>query len=102
MRPDGSQPEQITFDEFQNWSPHPSPDGKSIIFLSYDKSVTDHPGDKEIVLRLMSVKDKKIRVLFNLMGGDGTMNDFSWAPDSDRFAFVSYELLPEESDGNRH
>jgi dipeptidyl aminopeptidase/acylaminoacyl peptidase len=37
MRPDGSQPEQVTFDEKHNWTAHPSPDGKSILILSYDK-----------------------------------------------------------------
>ena len=34
MKPDGSQPEQVTFDNFKNWTPHPSPDGKWIVFLS--------------------------------------------------------------------
>ncbi len=28
MHSDGSQPEQITSDERNNWTPHPSPDGK--------------------------------------------------------------------------
>jgi Tol biopolymer transport system component len=99
MRPDGSQAEQITFDEFQNWSPHPSPDGKWIVFLSYDKSVTDHPADKDISLRILSTSDNNVRVLVNLIGGDGTINVPSWAPDSNHLAFVSYQMLPEEDAG---
>jgi len=93
MRADGSQPEQITADDRNNWTPHPSPDGKWIVFLSYDKGVTGHPGNKDISLRLMSVSDKQIANLVDLFGGSGTINVPSWAPDSKRLAYVSYELV---------
>jgi TolB protein len=94
MKPDGSGQEQITSDEFNNWFPHPSPDGKWIVFLSYGKDVTGHPENKDVTLRLMSLGDGKIRVLAKLFGGQGTINVPSWSPDSKRFAFVSYQLLP--------
>ena len=97
MRADGSQPEQITSDEMNNWTPHPSPDGKWIVFLSYDKSVTGHPANKEISLRLMSLTDHKITKLVDLLGGSGTINVPSWSPDSRSLAFVSYALEPEAS-----
>jgi Tol biopolymer transport system component len=90
---DGSNPEQITSDERQNWTPHPSPDGKWIVFISYDKGVTGHPANKEISLRLMSLSDRKISDLVDLLGGSGTMNVPSWAPDSSHLAYVSYELV---------
>ena len=35
MKPDGSAPEQLTSDDFNNWFPHVSPDGKWIAFISY-------------------------------------------------------------------
>jgi hypothetical protein len=35
-----------------------------------------------------------IRVLTEIFGGQGTINVNSWSPDSKKFAFVSYELLP--------
>lgn len=92
MRPDGSQPEQITFDEFKNWTPHPSPDGKWIVFISYDPSVTTHAANKEIVLRLLSTSDNKIHTLVHLVGGDGSMNVPNWSPDSRSLAYVSYEV----------
>ena len=100
MRPDGSQPEQITFDEFRNWTPHPSPDGKSIVFISYDPSVTTHAPNKDIALRILSTSDNKVRVLVNLLGGDGSMNVANWSPDSKRLAFVSYQMLPLEENGS--
>jgi TolB protein len=90
MRPDGSEPEQMTFDERMNWTPHISPDGRSMVFLSYEKGVAGHPVNKDIELRIMSLSDKKVRVLVNLIGGSGTINVPSWAPDSQHLAFVSY------------
>jgi Tol biopolymer transport system component len=100
MRPDGSQPEQVTFDEFKNWTPHPSPDGKSIVFISYNLDVTTHAANKDIVLRILSTDDKKIRTLVNLVGGDGSMNVANWSPDSKSLAFVSYQMLPAEANGS--
>jgi Tol biopolymer transport system component len=100
MRPDGSQPEQVTFDEFKNWTPHPSPDGKSIVFISYNLDVTTHAANKDIALRILSTDDKKIRTLVNLVGGDGSMNVANWSPDSKSLAFVSYQMLPAEANGS--
>jgi Tol biopolymer transport system component len=40
--------------------------------------------------------DGKIAVLAALFGGQGTINVPSWSPDSQRVAFVSYQLLPPE------
>jgi hypothetical protein len=94
MRPDGSDQTQITSDEFNNWFPHISPDGKWMVILSYDKSVTGHPANKDVMLRLMSLSDGKISVVAKLFGGQGTINVPSWSPDSKHFAFVSYELIP--------
>ncbi len=95
MHPDGSAQEQVTHDEWNNWFPHFSPDGNWMVMLSYDKSVTGHPENKDVQLRLMSMADGTITVLARLFGGQGTINVPSWAPDSKRLAFVSYELLPE-------
>ncbi|MBB6145219.1 WD40 repeat protein [Silvibacterium bohemicum] len=100
MRPDGSNPEQMTSDEFNNWTPHVSPDGKSMVFLTYDKGETGHPANKDIALRIMSMDDRKVRTLVNLVGGSGTDNVPSWSPDSHHFAFVSYQMLPLEEAGS--
>ncbi|MBA7599250.1 hypothetical protein ES703_06280 [subsurface metagenome] len=94
MRADGSNQEQMTFnEEYADWFPHPSPDGKWVVFLSYDKSVEGHPPDKDVVLRIMPLSGGEPRVLAELFGGQGTINVPSWAPDSRHFAFVSYRLV---------
>jgi hypothetical protein len=91
MRPDGSGQEQVTSDEFNNWFPHISPDGKWMVFLSYEKGVTGHPQDKDVMLRIMTMSDGKISELARLFGGQGTINVPSWSPDSRQVAFVSYQ-----------
>jgi TolB protein len=106
MRPDGSEQEQVFSDDLNNWFPHISPDGKWMVFLSYNKSVTGHPENKDVMLRIMSLEDKnmsdkKISVLAKLFGGQGTINVPSWSPDSLKLAFVSYQLIPEETVGTK-
>jgi hypothetical protein len=100
MKADGSEQEQVFSDDLNNWFPHISPDGKWMVFLTYGADVSGHPGNKDVMLRLMSLDpttaDKKITVLAKLFGGQGTINVPSWSPDSKNVAFVSYALVPEE------
>ncbi|MBI5283225.1 MAG: TolB family protein [Candidatus Solibacter usitatus] len=93
MKPDGSDQQQVTFDDVNNWFAHPSPDGKRIVFLTFEKDVQGHPPNKDVSLRLMNLSDGKITVLARLFGGQGTINTPSWSPDSRRVAFVSHHLF---------
>jgi Tol biopolymer transport system component len=98
MRADGSKQTQITFDESRNaWFPHVSPDGRRAVYIAYDaKEVApgDHPPGKDVELRLMSTRQSgEPQTVVKLFGGQGTINVNSWAPDSRRFAFVSYEYV---------
>jgi Tol biopolymer transport system component len=93
MKPDGSDQEQITSDDYNNWFAHPSPNGRWIVFISYAKDVKGHPPGQDVMLRLMSLSDRKIQVLAKLYGGQGTINVPSWSPDSRNIAFVSYQLI---------
>jgi Tol biopolymer transport system component len=96
MHADGSGQEQVITSETNDWFPHISPDGKWMVFLSYEKGVSGHPANKDVTINLMSMADKKIKVLAKLFGGQGTINVPSWSPDSAKIAFVSYEYLPQE------
>ena len=95
MKPDGAQPEQITKDEFNNWFPHISPDGKWIAFLSFSKDIspTDHPYYKQVALRLMPIEGGTPKVIAYIYGGQGTINVPSWSPDSRKLAFVSNSIM---------
>ncbi|SFO58015.1 WD40-like Beta Propeller Repeat [Algoriphagus ornithinivorans] len=92
MKPDGSQQEQLTFDELDNWFPHPSPDNKSAVIISYlEDQKGAHPFGKDVKLRLLDVESKTLRDLTPVFyGGQGTINVHSWSPDGDWIAFVRY------------
>lgn len=79
--------------ESADWFAHPSPDGKHIVYIAYDKSVKGHPANKDVQLRLAPASGGPAKVLATLFGGQGTNNVNSWAPDSRHLAFVSYRLV---------
>jgi TolB protein len=93
--------ERVTSDDMEDWFPHPSPDKKWLLFLSFAKGTATHneklPGTQ---LRMMPMpgthlaKTPQIQVVTTFFGGQGTINVNSWAPDSKRFAYVIYEPLP--------
>jgi len=91
MKAGGTGKEQLTFDEYHNWFPHISPDGKWMTMISFPTDIepNSHPSYKRVMLRLMPVAGGAPRVIANLYGGQGTINVNSWSPDSKRIAFVS-------------
>lgn len=96
MRTDGSEQTQMTFDLTRNsWFPHVSPDGKSVVFITYykgDLEPHEHLPNKNVELRMMPATGGKPKTLTKLFGGQGTINVNSWSPDSRRIAFMSYRL----------
>lgn len=58
MKPDGRDQAQVFSDEYNNWFPYISADGKWMVFLTYENDVTGHPESKDVTLRLMSLEDK--------------------------------------------
>ena len=91
MKMDGTEQTQLTFDEYNNWFAHVSPDNKWIAFISFFNTVdaTDHPFYKRVMLRLMPVSGGAPKVIAYLYGGQGTINTPSWSPDSKQISFVS-------------
>ena len=76
----------------------PVPGWKSLVFISFEKGIPDHPANKNVTLRMMPLPGRKagvpkIREIVKLFGGQGTINVSSWSPDSKQFAYVSYELI---------
>jgi Tol biopolymer transport system component len=91
MKPDGSDKEQLTFDERNDWFPHISPDGKWIAYISFPSTipVNAHPSFKRVTLNLMPTSGGAPKVIAYLYGGQGSINVPSWSPDSRYLAFVS-------------
>ena len=94
MHTDGSNPEQLTFDENSNWFAHPSPDNKWIVYISYTSDEKEkHLFGKQVVLRLMNLETKVIKEITPVFyGGQGSINVPSWSADSKKIAFVAYSI----------
>jgi TolB protein len=97
--PNDNRAERITSDEWEDWFPHQSPDGKWMVFLSFPRGTPGHDVKTSVELRMMPMPQAagavpSIQTLAQIFGGQGTINVNSWSPDSKKFAFVSYEVLP--------
>jgi hypothetical protein len=90
---DGSQSSQFTPDDFNNTSPHLSPDGKSLLFLSYSREYNKLSDDTPVMLRLMNLSDNSIKTLVTFVGGPESLGDLPWSPDGKRIVFVSYQPM---------
>jgi len=84
MQADGSEQSKLRLAKRTIVSAHFT-DGQQMVFVTYDASVKGHPENKDVMLRMMTLKDKKITVLAKLFGGQGTMNVPSWSPDGKQF-----------------
>lgn len=91
---------QITDGDLCDWFPHPSPNSKWMTIISFPKGTRGHPPYRQVQLRLLPMPADKLKraepvTIVTLFGGQGTINVNSWSPDSKKFAFVSYERIPD-------
>jgi Tol biopolymer transport system component len=91
--------EMVVSDGLEDWFPHISPDGKKMVYIGYPAGTQTHnPRTVQIELKLVAINHGEVaaspKTLVKAIGGQGTMNVNSWAPDSMRFAYVIYEVLP--------
>ena len=97
--PNDSKAEMVLADGAEDWFPHISPDGKQLVYIAYPADTPTHnPRTVHVELKLAAIKGDKVagtqKLLTGFTGGQGSLNVSSWAPDSQRFAYVSYEALP--------
>lgn len=98
MEADGKNPKQLIHSAHSDWFPHPSPDGKKLIFLRYlvDQGQA-HPFGCDVQIMLLDLTSGQTTALTDIFyGGQGSLNVPCWAPDSNEFAFVSYSNLASE------
>ena len=91
--------QDVVSDSLEDWFPHISPDGKKLVYIGYPSGTPTHnPRDVKIALKLVAIDHDTVattqKTLAEAVGGQGSMNVNSWAPDSERFAYVTYEAIP--------
>ena len=91
MGTDGSQAEQISDDDFLNSSPHISPGGGALAFLS--QPPRQGRGRGPAVVRVMRFDDGMIQSVVQLRGDRGSFSMQPWG-NAKRFAFITYQELP--------
>lgn len=91
MQADGSDQRKLFADDYVNWFPHPSPDGKHVLYLAYPSGTLGHPRDLPVALCLMNPDGTNRRRLIEFIGGQGSINVPNWSPDGTAFAFVRYD-----------
>ncbi|GHJ42004.1 hypothetical protein [Streptomyces sp. TS71-3] len=76
-----------------DWFPHTAPDGRLATYVAFPPGTLGHPENLDVAVHLVATDawETPLRT-FPLFGGQGTLNVNSWAPDSRRFAFVSYPV----------
>ena len=97
--PNDEKAERITDDALEDWFPHPSPDGKQLLFLSFPAGTKGH-NDRTARVQLRMIADlattarRRATGRVELIGGQGTINVNSWSPDSSKFGYVTFEAVP--------
>lgn len=97
--PNDSLAQMVVSDNLEDWFPHISPDGTKMVYIAYPAGTPTHdPRNVRIELKLVAIHNDHVahtqKTLVVATGGQGSMNVNSWAPDSMRFAYVTYEPLP--------
>ena len=98
--PGDAQAQRVTDDALEDWFPHPSPNGKLLLFLSFPAGTTGHDDRAaRVQLRTIPMPGNRIepvvpKTIVEVTGGQGTINVNSWSPDSRRFAYVTYQVVP--------
>jgi len=88
-KPDGSNKEQITFDEYQNLSPVVSPDGKWLAYISFPYNMDTKALYQWAMIRVLPLNGGAPKVIAYFYGS--RLDAPSWSADSKMLSFTSYE-----------
>jgi TolB protein len=89
----GGRPERLRASDTVDWFPHLSPDGRRATFVAFPPGTRGHPADVWVDIMTAGTDDwQRPATVAHVFGGQGSLNVNSWAPDSERFAYVAYPV----------
>ena len=91
MKPDGSEPTQLTKEESNNWFPRLSRNGTYAVFVTYPKSVSGDPANSPVEIRRLNLTTGANDQMGRLTGGPASAPTFS--PTGTQLTFVSYQMI---------
>lgn len=90
MKADGSEKEQVTFDEYQNTAPSISPDGKWLAFISFPNDTENTNQYKQAMVRIIPLTGGiGPKVIAHFYGNQTTSNSLIWSADSKSLNFTN-------------
>jgi len=95
MRSDATGIERLTEQDSSDWFPRVSPSGDWVAYVAFPPGTIGHEANVPVVLMRMRLDGSEQQELARFLGGQGSMNVNSWAPDGRRFAFVRYPIHNE-------
>ena len=97
--PGDTKAKPITSDDREDAAPHPSPDGKWLIYMSYPPRTEPNAVDRDVLIRRLPLAGgrtarAKPQDIARIVGGHGTFGTRPFSPDGRRFAYASFEPPP--------
>lgn len=92
MKPDGTEPVQLTNTESNNWFPRVSPNGTYAVFVTYPKGIAGDPPNSPVEIRRLNLTTGANDQMGRLIGGPASAPTFS--PANNQLTFVSYQMVP--------
>ncbi len=97
--PADARAQPITGDDRDDAAPRPSPDGKSLIYLSYPPRTGPNAVDRDVLIRRLPLGDgrsarSRPQDIARIVGGHGTLGARPLSPDGRKLAYASFEPPP--------
>ncbi len=86
---DSRNPKAMISDNANNWYPHPSMDGRWLLWAAWPAKIRPSSHPAPVGLRMMNLQNGEVQLLAQLSAAKGTMEVSPWSPDSRQVVFVS-------------
>ncbi len=93
MKPDGSEPVQLTVDDNNNWFPHLAPNDAAMLFVTYPKGIVDDPANQPVEIRRLNLTSHANDLMARILGGPAASPSWSPGGGTSQIIFVSEQWV---------